>query len=154
MNPHSRYANAEHDFNKQCLLFRRICPNLFTALGIRDIIKTRNEERNNLIKRSKNMGKMFEKRWDRHYGYATAYWVDLEKPIVVFDSGLNEVARYDELPPDYQNLVDRAIDEFEEGYNNVIRLGCKFYERFNYQRFSILREIESFDETIYNINEV
>lgn len=61
MNPHSRYANAEHDFNKQCLLFRRICPNLFTALGIRVIIKTRNEERNNLIKRSKIMGKMFEK---------------------------------------------------------------------------------------------
>lgn len=70
------------------------------------------------------MAKRFEKRWDRHYGYATAYW------------------------------VDRGIDEFEEGYNNVIRLGCKFYERFNYQRFFILREIESFDETIYNINEV
>lgn len=95
-----------------------------------------------------------QKRWDRHYGYATAYWVDLEKPIVVFDSGLNEIAKYAELPVDYQNLVDRAIDEFEEGYNNVIRLGYKFYECFNYQRFSILREIESFDETIYNINEV
>ena len=50
----SRYASAEHDFNKQCGLFQRICPNLFTDLGIRDIIKTRNEERNNLIKRSKN----------------------------------------------------------------------------------------------------
>lgn len=50
----SRYASAEHDFNKQCRLFQRICTNLFTDLGIRDIIKTRNEERNNLIKRSKN----------------------------------------------------------------------------------------------------
>lgn len=100
-----------------------------------------------------------QKRWDRHYGYATAYWVDLEKPIIVFDSGLNVVAKYDDYQnlvdrADYLNLVDRAIDEFEEGYNNVIRLGCKFYERCNYQRFSILREIESFDETIYNINEV
>ena len=32
-----------------------------------------------------------QKRWDRHYGYAIAYWVDLEKPIIVFDSDLNEV---------------------------------------------------------------
>ena len=46
MNPHSRYASAEHDFNKQCRLFQRIYSNLFTDLGIRDIIKTRNEERN------------------------------------------------------------------------------------------------------------
>lgn len=51
----SRYASAEHDFNNQCRLFQRICPNLFTDLGIRDIIKTRNEERNNLIKRSKKL---------------------------------------------------------------------------------------------------
>lgn len=67
---------------------------------------------------------------------------------------MNELVKYDELPPEYQNLVDTAIDEFEDGYNNVTRLGYKLYERFNYQRFSILREIESFDETIYNINEV
>ena len=100
------------------------------------------------------MSKMFEKRWDRHYGYATAYWVDLEKPIIVFDSRLNDVAKYDELQPEYKNLVNRAIDEFEDGYNNVIRLGCKLYERLNYQHIAILREIESFDETIYNINEV
>lgn len=94
-----------------------------------------------------------QKRWDRHYGYATAYWVDLEKTIIVFDSALNEVVNYAELPANYQNLVDRAIDEFEEGYNNVIRMGCKLYERFNYQRFSILREIESFDETTYSNND-
>lgn len=95
-----------------------------------------------------------QKRWDRHYGYSTAYCVDLGKPIVVFDSRFNEIVKYHELPADYQNLVDRAIDEFEEGHNNVIKLGCKFYERLNYQRFSILREIESFDETIYNTSEV
>lgn len=94
-----------------------------------------------------------QKRWDRHYGYATAYWVDLEKPIIVFDSSLNEVVKYDELHPGCQDLVDRAIDEFEEGYNNVIRLGCKFYECFNYTRFSIMREIENFDETIYSNND-
>lgn len=100
------------------------------------------------------MEKMFEKRWDRHHGYATAYWVDLENPIIIFDSGLNQVVEYDELPEKYQYVVDRAIDEFEEGYNNVIHLGCKFYECFNYLRFSILREIEYFDETIYDTNEV
>ena len=81
------------------------------------------------------MGKMFEKRWDRHYGYATAYWVDLEKPIFVFDSALNQVVEYAEIPAKFQNLVDRAIDEFEDGYNNVIRLGCKLYECFNFTRF-------------------
>lgn len=94
-----------------------------------------------------------QKRWERHYDYATAYWVDIEKPIVVFDSGLNEVAKYEELPAYYQNLIDQAIDEFEKGFNHVIQLGCAFYECFNYQRFSILREIESFDETIYSIND-
>lgn len=99
------------------------------------------------------MGKMFEKRWDRHYGYATAYWVDIEKPIVIFDSGLNQVVEYDEIPEEYQNLVNSAIDEFEDGYNNVIRLGCKLYECFNYTRFSIMREIENFDETIYSNND-
>jgi hypothetical protein len=99
------------------------------------------------------MEKMFEKRWDRHYGYATAYWVDLEKPIFVFDSSLNEVVKYDELPAKNQFLVDRAIDEFEDGNNNVIRLGCKLYECFNYTRFSIMREIEYFDETIYSNND-
>lgn len=99
------------------------------------------------------MKNTIQQRWDRHHGYATAYWVDLEKPIIVFDSGFNEIVTYDELPVKDQNMVDRAIDEFEEGYNNVIRLGCKFYERFNYRRFSILREIESFDETIYSTND-
>lgn len=50
MNPHSRYASAERVFNKQCRLFQRIYPKLFTDLGIRGIIKARNEERKNLIK--------------------------------------------------------------------------------------------------------
>lgn len=99
------------------------------------------------------MGKMFEKRWDRHHGYATSYWVDIEKPIIIFDSGLNKVVEYDEMSAEYQNLVNSAIDEFESGYNNVIRLGCKLYERFNYTRFSIMREIENFDETIYSNND-
>ena len=93
-----------------------------------------------------------KKRWGRHHGYATAYWVDLEKPIIIFDSSFNEIVKYNESPDDYQNVVKRAIDEFEEGYNNVIRLGCKLYECFNYKRFSIMREIENFDETIYSNN--
>lgn len=97
-----------------------------------------------------------QKRWDRHYeqGYATAYRVDLEKPIVIFDSELNEVVKYEELQVDHQNLVAYFINEFEDGFNSVIRLGCKLYESLNHHRFSILREIESFEETIYNINEV
>lgn len=99
------------------------------------------------------MSKMFQKRWDRHHGYATGYWVDLEKPIIVFDSGLNKLVEYDEISVEDQNLVDSAIDEFEDGYNNVIRLGCKLYECFNYTRFSIMREIENFDETIYSNND-
>lgn len=99
------------------------------------------------------MGKMFDKRWDRHQGYATAYLVDLEKPIIIFDSSLNQVVEYAELPEKYQNVVDMAIDEFEEGYNNVIRLGCKLYECLNHTHFSIMREIENFDETIYINND-
>ena len=99
------------------------------------------------------MGKMIGKRWDRHQGYATAYWVDLENPIIIFDSGLNQVVEYDEIPEKYKNAVDSAIYEFEEGYNNVIRLGCKFYECFNFTRFSIMREIENFYETIYSNND-
>lgn len=98
------------------------------------------------------MGKMFEKRWDRHNGYATAYWVDIENPIIIFDSGLNQVVEYDEIPEEYQNVVDMAIDEFEEGYNNVIRLGYNLYECFNFTHFSIMREIENFDETVYSNN--
>lgn len=99
------------------------------------------------------MGKMLEKRWDRHNGYATAYWVDIENPPIIFDSGLNQVVEYAEIPVNFQNLVDRAIDEFEDGYNNVVHLGCKLYECFNYMRFSIMREIENFDETIYSNND-
>lgn len=100
------------------------------------------------------MKNTIQKRWDRHYGYATPYWVDLEKPIIVFDSVYNEIVKYEELPASYQKMFDRAIDEFEEGYNNVKRLGCKLYEQFNYRRFSILREIESLGDTIYDMNEV
>ena len=94
-----------------------------------------------------------QKRWDRHYGYATAYWVDLEKPIIIFDSGLNQVVEYDEIPEKYQNIVDMAIDDFEEGYNNVIRLGFELYECFNYAHFSLMRQIENVDETIYSDND-
>ena len=90
------------------------------------------------LKRSKIMSKMFEKRWDRHHGYATAYWVDIEKPTIIFDSGLNKVVEYEGMPSEDQNVVDSAIDEVEEDYINVIRLGCKLYECFNYERFSFM----------------
>ena len=151
MSLHSRYASAEHAFNKQCRLFQRICPNLFTDLGIHDIIKTRNEEENNLIKRSKIME--LQKRWDRQKGYATAYWVDLEEPILIFDSGANALVKYADLTFEDQNVIDVAVDDFEEPFNRVVRLGSKFYERLNYHRFSLLREIKKFGETVYQIHD-
>lgn len=94
-----------------------------------------------------------QKRWDRHYGYATAYWVDLEKPIKIFDSSLEKIIEYGELSIEDQNIIDRAIDDFEDGFNTVTRLGRKMYERINYNRFSILREIVGFGETVYNVND-
>lgn len=94
-----------------------------------------------------------QKRWDRHHGYSTAYWVNIETPIIIFDSYINEIVSYVELSVTDQNIVDMLIDDFEDGYNNVIVLGCKSYEILNYDRFTILREIEKFGETVYQIHD-
>lgn len=94
-----------------------------------------------------------QKRWDRHTGSATPYYVNLEKPIKIFDSSLEKIIEYGELSIEDQNIIDRAIDDFEDGFNTVIRLGRKMYERMNYNRFSILREIVGFGETVYNVND-
>lgn len=147
----SRYASAEHDFNKQCRLFQRICPNLFTDLGIRDIIKTRNEERNNLIKRSKIMS--IQKRWDRQTGFSIAYFVDLNNSILIFDSGANAFVKYADLTFEDQKMIDVAVDDFEEPFIQVVRLGSKFYEQLNYNRFALLREIKQVGETVLQIND-
>lgn len=94
-----------------------------------------------------------QKRWDRHYGYATAYWVDLESPILIFDSSANAFVKYADLTFEDQNMIDVAVDDFEEAFNRVVRLGSKFYERLNYNRFAILREIKQFGETVFQIND-
>lgn len=93
-----------------------------------------------------------QKKWDRQQGYVTAYWVDLEEPILIFDSGVNSFVKYADLSFEDQNIINVAVDDFEEPYNKVLRLGGKFYEVLNYHRFSLLREIEKFAETVYQIN--
>lgn len=94
-----------------------------------------------------------QKRWDRQTAYVTAYWVDLEEPILIFDSGANAFVKYADLTFEDQNIIDVAVDDFEEPFNRVVRLGSKFYERLNYHRFSLLREIKKFGETVYQIND-
>ena len=93
-----------------------------------------------------------QKKWDRQQGYVTAYWVDLEEPILIFDSGVNSFVKYADLSFEDQNIIDVAVDAFEEPYNKVLRLGGKFYEELNYHRFSLFREIKKFAETVYQIN--
>lgn len=96
-----------------------------------------------------------QKRWDRHYerGCANAYFVVLEAPIIIFDSHANAVVKYADLSIEDQNMIDTAVDDFEEPFNRVIRLGSLYYERLNYNRFSLLREIKEFGETVYQIND-
>lgn len=94
-----------------------------------------------------------QKRWDRQTGYVTAYWVDLEAPILIFDSGANTFVKYADLTFEDQNIIDVAVDDFEEPYNKVFRLGGKFYEVLNYHRFSLLREIKGFGETVYSLSD-
>lgn len=93
------------------------------------------------------------KKWDRQPGYVTAYWVDLEEPILIFDSGANTFVKYADLPFEDQNIINVAVDDFEEPYNKVFRLGGKFYEKLNYNRFSLLREIKEIGETAYNLTD-
>lgn len=94
-----------------------------------------------------------QKRWDRQTAAATAYWVDLESPILIFDSSANAFVKYADLTFEDQNIIDVAVDEFKEPFNRVVRLGSNFYERLNYNRFAILREIKQFGETVYQIND-
>ena len=96
-----------------------------------------------------------QKRWDRHYdqGYSVAYWVDIEKSVIIFDSRANAVVNYADLSIKDQNMIDHAVDEFEEPFNRVVRLGSIFYEQLNYNRFSLLREIKEFGKTVYNLSD-
>ena len=96
-----------------------------------------------------------QKRWDRRYdqGYAEGYLVDIEKPIHIFDCHENRIVKYTDLSFDDRNMIDTAVDIFEEGFNKVTRFGSLYYEQLNYNRFSLLREIKEFGETVYQIND-
>ena len=94
-----------------------------------------------------------QKRWDRQTGFSTAYFVDLNNPILIFDSGANAFVKYDDLTFEDQNMIDVAVDDFEEPFIQVVRLGSKFYEQLNYNRFALLREIKQVGETVLQIND-
>ena len=93
------------------------------------------------------------KRWDHQTGFSTAYWVNINDPILIFDSHANTFVHYKNLSVDDQNIVDIAVDILEEGFNQILALGGKFYEKLNYNRFSLLREIKELGETVYNLSD-
>lgn len=94
-----------------------------------------------------------QKRWDYQTGFSIAYFVDLNNPILIFDSGANAFVKYADLTFEDQNMIDVAVDDFEEPFIQVVRLGSKFYEQLNYNRFALLREIKQVGETVFQIND-
>lgn len=94
-----------------------------------------------------------QKRWDYQTGLSTAYFVDLNNPILIFDSHVNAFIKYNDLSVDDQNIVDLAEDIFEEALNQILAFGGKFYEKLNYNRFSLLREIKGLGETVYTLSD-
>lgn len=94
-----------------------------------------------------------QKRWDHQTGFSTEYWVNINDPILIFDSHVNTFVQYKNLSVEDQNIVDIAVDIFEEGFNRILALGGKFYEKITYNRFSILREIIGIGETAYNLSD-
>lgn len=94
-----------------------------------------------------------QKRWYRQAGFSTVYFVDLNNPILIFDSGANAFVKYADLTFEDQNMIDVAVDDFEESFIQVVRLGSKFYEQLNYNCFALLREIKQVGETVLQIND-
>lgn len=94
-----------------------------------------------------------QKRRSHQTGFSTAYWVNLSDPILIFDSNANTFVQYNNLSVDDQNIVDIAVDIFEEGFNQILALGGGFYEKLNYNRFSLLRIIKGIGETTYNLTD-
>ena len=95
-----------------------------------------------------------QKRWNRQTGFPIAYFVDLNNPILIFDSGANAFVKYADLTFEDQNMIDVAVDDFEEPFIQVVRLGSKFYEQVNYNRFALLREIKQLGKTVLQINDL
>lgn len=94
-----------------------------------------------------------QKRWNRQTGFSIAYFVDLNNPILIFDSDANAFVKYVDLTFEDQNMIDVLIDHFEEPFIQVVRLGSKFYEQLNYNRFALLREIKQLGKTVLQIND-
>lgn len=94
-----------------------------------------------------------QKRWNRQTGFSIAYFVDLNNPILIFDSDANAFVKYADLTFGDQNMIDVLIDHFEEPFIQVVRLGSKFYEQLNYNRFALLREIKQLGKTVLQIND-
>ena len=94
-----------------------------------------------------------QKRWNRQTGFSISYFVDLNNPILIFDSGANAFVKYADLTFEDQSMIDVLVDYFEEDFIQVVRLGSKFYEQLNYNRFALLREIEQLGKTVRQIND-
>lgn len=94
-----------------------------------------------------------QKRWNRQTGFSISYFVDLNNPILIFDSGANAFVKYADLTFEDQNMIDVRVDHFEEPFIQVVRLGSKFYEQLNYNRFALLREIKQLGKTVLQIND-
>lgn len=94
-----------------------------------------------------------QKRWNRQTGFSIAYFVDLNNPILIFDSDANAFVKYADLTFEDQNMIDVLLDHFEEPSIQVVRLGSKFYEQLNYNRFALLREIKQLGKTVLQIND-
>lgn len=94
-----------------------------------------------------------QKRWNRQTGFSIPYFVDLNNPILIFDSGANAFVKYADLTFEDQNMIDLLVDHFEEPFIQVVRLGSKFYEQLNYNRFALLREIKQLGKTVLQIND-
>lgn len=94
-----------------------------------------------------------QKRWYRKTGFSTAYFVDINNPILIFDPCANAFVKYEDLSFEDQNIVDIAEDIFEEAFNQILEFGGKFYEKITYKRFSLLREIKGFGETVYTLSD-
>ena len=54
-----------------------------------------------------------QKRGDRHTAAATAYWIDLEAPILIFDTTADALVEYADLSIEEQDMLDVALDDFE-----------------------------------------
>lgn len=94
-----------------------------------------------------------QKRWNRQTGFSIAYFVDSNNPILIFDSDANAFVKYADLTFEDQNMIDVLVDHFEEPSIQVVRLGSKFYEQLNYNRFALLREIKQLGKTVLQIND-